>query len=39
MHLIDIRCGFFIMHFELLKDIHHALMDGPWFVGNQYLHV
>ncbi|KAK7837964.1 hypothetical protein CFP56_020526 [Quercus suber] len=18
---------------------HHALMDGPWFVGDQYLHV
>ena len=38
-HLIDIRYGFFIMHFDVLKDYHHALMDGLWFVGEQYLHV
>ncbi|KAK7856496.1 hypothetical protein CFP56_023104 [Quercus suber] len=24
---------------SVLKDYHHALMDGPWFVGDQYLHV
>ena len=34
MHLIDIGYGFFIMHFELLKDYHHALTDGPWFMGD-----
>ena len=39
MHLIDIGYGFFIMRFELLKDYYHALMDGPWFVGDQYLNV
>ena len=39
MHLIDIGYGFFIMRFDVLKDYHHALMDGPWFVGDQYLHV
>ena len=38
-HLIDLGYGFFIMHFDILKDYHHALMDGPWFVGDQYLHV
>ena len=38
-HLIDLGYGFFIMRFEVLKDYHHALMDGPWFVGEQYLHV
>ena len=39
MHLIDIGYGFFIMCFDAIKDYHHALMDGPWFVGDQYLHV
>ena len=39
MHLIDLGYGFFIMCFDVLKDYHHALMDGPWFVGDQYLHV
>ena len=39
MHLIDLGYGFFIMRFDGLKDYHHALMDGPWFVGDQYLHV
>ena len=38
-HLIDIRYGFFIMCFDILKDYHHALMDGPWFMGEQYLHM
>ena len=38
-HLIDIRYGFFIMRFDVLKDYHHVLMDGLWFVGEQYLHV
>ena len=39
MTLIDIEYGFFIMRFDLSQDYHHALMDGPWFVGDQYLHV
>lgn len=39
MQFIDIGYGFYIMKFEALKDYHHALMDGPWFVGDQYLHV
>ena len=39
MHLIDIGYDFFIMSFDVLKDYHHALMDGPGFVGEQYLHV
>ena len=39
MHLMDLGYGFFIMRFEVLKDYHHALTDGPWFVGEQYLHV
>ena len=39
MHLIDIGYGYFIMRFDVIKDYHHALMDGPWFVGDQYLHV
>ena len=39
MHLIDLGYGFFIMRFDVLQDYHHALMDGPWFVGDQYLHV
>ena len=39
MHLIDIGYGYFIMRFNVIKDYHHALMDGPWFVGDQYLHV
>ena len=34
MHLIDLGYGFFIMRFDVLKDYHHALMDGPWFVGD-----
>ena len=38
-HFIDIGYGFFIMRFDETKDYHHALMDGPWFVGDQYLHV
>ena len=38
-HLIDLGYCFFIMRFDVLKDYHHALMDGPWFVGDQYLHV
>ena len=37
--LIDIGYDFFIMRFDILTDYQHALMDGPWFVGNQYLHV
>ena len=39
MHLIDLDYGFFIMRFDVLKDYHHALMDGPWLMGDQYLHV
>ena len=39
MTLIDIGYGFFIMRFYLSQDYHHALMDGPWFVGDQYLYV
>ena len=39
MQFIDIDYRFYIMKFEALKDYHHALMDGPWFVGDQYLHV
>lgn len=39
MNLIDIGYGFFIMKLDAFKDYHHALMDGPWFVGVQYLHV
>ena len=39
MHLIDISYGYFIMRFDVIKEYHHALMDGPWFVGDQYLHV
>ena len=39
MVLIDIGYGYFIMKFDILKDYHHALMDGPWFVGDQYLYV
>ena len=27
------------MKSDALKDYHLALMDGPWFVGEQYLHV
>ena len=38
-HLIDLGYGYFIMRFDVLKDYHHARMDGPWFVGDQYLHV
>ena len=38
-HLIDIGYGFFIMWFDVLTDYQHALMDGPWFVGYQYLNV
>ena len=38
-HLIDLGYGFFIMHFNVLKDYQHGLMDGPWFVGENYLHV
>ena len=38
-HLIDLGYGFFNMHFAVIKDYHHALMDGPWFVSDQYLHV
>ena len=39
MHLIDIGYGYFIMTFDHVQDYQHALMDGPWFVGDQYLHV
>ena len=39
MHLIDLGYGFFIMRFAVIKDYHHALMDGSWFVGDQYMHV
>ena len=38
-HLIDIGYGFFIMWFDVLTDYQHALMDGPWFVSDQYLNV
>ncbi|XP_030930591.1 uncharacterized protein LOC115956313 [Quercus lobata] len=38
-HLIDLGYGYFIMCFDVLKDYQHALMDGPWFVGDNYLHV
>ena len=27
------------MRFDVLKDYHHALMEGPWFVGDHYLYV
>ena len=36
-HLIDLGYGFFIMRFDVLKDYQHALMDGSWFVGDNYL--
>ena len=39
MHLLDIGYGYFIMRFDVIKEYHHALMDGPWFMGDQYLHV
>ncbi|KAL0005107.1 hypothetical protein SO802_012668, partial [Lithocarpus litseifolius] len=29
MVLIDIGYGYFIMNFDVLKDYHHTLMDGP----------
>ena len=35
MQLIDIGYGFFIMRFDVLKDYQHALMNSPWFVGDQ----
>ena len=38
-HLIDLGYGYFIMRFDVLKDYQDALMDGPWFVGDNYLHV
>ena len=38
-HLIDLGYRYFIMRFDVLKDYQHALMDGPWFVGDNYLHV
>ena len=38
-HLIDLGYRYFIMRFVVLKDYQHALMDGPWFVGDNYLHV
>ena len=37
--LIDIGYGFFIVRFDNPQDYQHALMDGPWFVGDHYLHV
>ena len=37
--LIDIGYGFYIANFNIAQDYHHALEDGPWFVGEQYLHV
>ena len=37
--LIDIGYGFFIVRFENPQDYQHALMEGPWFVGDHYLHV
>ena len=37
--LIDIGYGFFIVWFDLPQDYQHALMDGPWFVGDHYLHM
>lgn len=37
--LIDIGYGFYIANFNIAHDYHHALEDGPWFVGEQYLHV
>ena len=37
--LIDIGYGFFIVRFDIPQDYQHALMDGPWFVGDHYLHV
>ena len=30
---------FFIVRFDIPQDYQHALMDGPWFVGDHYLHV
>ena len=39
MHLIDIGYGYFIMWFDLVKDYQNALMNGPRFVGDQYLHM
>ena len=27
------------MKFNALRDYHHVLMDGTWFLGEQYLHV
>ena len=39
MHLIDIGYGYFTMRFDHVQDYQHALMDGSWFVGDQYLHV
>ena len=27
------------MRFDIPQDYQHALMDGPWFVGDHYLHV
>ena len=38
-NLIDIGHSFFIVRFDLPQDYQHALMDGPWFVGDHYLHV
>ena len=37
--LINIGYGFFIVRFNLPQDYQHALMDGPWFVGDHYLHM
>ena len=37
--LIDIGYGFFIVCFDIPQDYQHALMDGPWFVGDHYLYV
>ena len=37
--LIDIGYGFFIVQFDLPQDYQHAFMDGPWFVGDHYLHM
>lgn len=39
MALIEIEYGYFIVKFDVLEDYHHALIYGPWFVGDQYLNV
>ncbi|KAL4287132.1 hypothetical protein AHAS_Ahas19G0155600 [Arachis hypogaea] len=37
IHVIDMDCDYFLIHFSDEEDYSHALLEGPWMIAGHYL--